>query len=180
MSDRYHPNFENAPRRLQEKKGRPLADVIYRQTFGSGITIARAERDDGEVLDRQHAIDVTISLENGMVILGQEKFLSHKYSHYRSLTIQHWKDPRAHVPGDWFHLASQFYMCGYLTEACTSFDPWVLVKWLDVVLATAAGLIQWQDNRNSDPTRHRSTFRYTIMDDLPAGCIYCSGGLRPR
>ena len=151
----------------QELIGRPIADQIYKDVLGTGISIVR---DVDPYLDQKLGVDAVLILGNGMRLLGQEKFLSHEYASFRSLTVEHYQNPRTKEKGDWFKLACQFYFVGYLTEDETSFSPWVLANWLSVVLATLAGDVRWIDNRNQDG-RARASFRYTIMDDLPYSCV---------
>lgn len=158
-----------ANRFKQELIGRPIADDIYRNTFGTDIDIIR----DVAVLDKEFGVDAVLIVGNGLRLLGQEKFLSHAYARYRSLTVEYYQNWRTKEKGDWFKLACQFYFTGYLTEKEDDFDPWVLANWPAIVLATIQGRVNWQDNRNKDGSA-RASFRYTIMDDLPKDCIIAS------
>lgn len=162
--------FEKDPRRKQELRMRPVADRIYRSIFGDGIKITRTEKEDDATLDRTFAIDVTIGLRNGQILLGQEKFLSFIYRKYRSLTVEYYQNPITKEHGDWFKLAPQIYFTGYCTQDETGFSPWVLVDWAKMVYLSNIGKVQWLDNSNKDG-RARASFKYTIMDKLPEDCI---------
>ena len=169
-------DFERDPRRRQEIRGRPIADHIYRQVFGEQVGIERMERAQDTILDVRFAIDVQLTLPTGMILTGQEKFLSHKYASFRTVTVEYWQNPQTQEPGDWFHLAPQFYFAGYAAQ--DSFDPWVLLDWPQVVLATHAGTLRWEGNQNKDG-RARASFRFCRMDTIPDECVIaCS--FRPQ
>lgn len=163
-------NFENNWRRKQELKLRPVADKIYQEVF-EATNIKRCEPEDDHTLDKEFAIDVTLTLQNMMVLTGQEKFLSHNYASFHSVTVEYMNNPQD--KGDWFKLACQFYMTGYANETNTAFEPWVILNWPQVVICTNAGLITWIDNANKDG-HARASFRYTNMFTIPSSCIVAS------
>lgn len=163
-------NFDSNWRRKQELKMRPYADKIYRQVFGKDIEINRFERDDSHTLDIVFAIDVQIRLSSGQILLGQEKFLSHKYAGFKSLTVEYEQNPQTNEPGDWFKIATQFYFTGYMTEKEDGFEPWVIANWTTMVIDTNKGAITWTHNRNQDGYA-RASFVYTNMTQLPSECI---------
>lgn len=151
----------------QELIGRPIADEIYKDIFGFDIGIVR---DEHPYLDQELGVDVVIRLDNGLRLLGQEKFLSHEYSTFRSITVEHYQDWRTEEEGDWFRLACQFYLTGYLTEDENAFSPWMLADWTSMIIATDNCEIKWHDNKNKNGLA-RASFKYAIMDDLPDYCI---------
>jgi hypothetical protein len=149
---------------------RPVADQVYRRVFGQHIEIQRFDREDGapHILDQAFAIDVQLTLPaSGMAILGQEKFLRAQYASFRTVTVEYWQDPATHEPGDWFRLACQFYFVGYGDG--DAMEPWVLLDWPRVVLATEEGRLCWRNNVNQNG-RARASFRYIPMDELPREC----------
>lgn len=162
-------NFENNSRRKQELAGRPIADKIYHSLFGK-IKIERTEKEDDFTLDKNFAIDVKITLLSGQILLGQEKFLSGEYAKYNSVTVEYYQNPRTREKGDWFKLATQFYFVGYLNEDMTSFKPWVLLDWIQIVLITYKGLMDWieKDNTKSEAM---ASFKYINMNKIPDNCI---------
>jgi hypothetical protein len=159
--------FERDPRRKQELRCRPYADEIYRRVLGAE-KIERAERADDYLLDREYAIDVTVTLPNGMVLNGQEKFLSAEYAKYATATVEYEQNQFTHEPGDWYKLACQFYFVGY--ENGSGFKPWVMLNWPNVVIATNTGIINWRDNRNNNG-RARASFKFLRMADFPESCV---------
>jgi len=163
-------SFDTNPRRLQELSGRPIADEIYRDRFGELTQIVRMDRADQKVLDMRFAIDVELTLANGQILLGQEKFLSCKYASHQSVTVEYEQNQFTGEHGDWFRLAVQFYFVGYLTQDGRDFDPWILLNWPNVVIATNERRIPWKDNKNKDG-RAKASFRYCSMKRFPLDCV---------
>jgi len=156
--------FERDPRRQQEIRLRPRADEVYKLVWGNDIEIKRFNRDI--ILDKIFAIDVQVTLRTGQILLGQEKFLSAKYSKFNSLTVEYMQN--ANEKGDWFKLAAQFYFTGY--EAEVGFIPWVIANWPAIVLATYSGQLKWRYNDNKDG-HAQADFKYVDIDTLPDNCI---------
>ena len=171
-------NFENNWRRQQEIKMRPYVDKIYNNIFNSNVGIKRFESIDEFILDKKFAIDVQLTLSNGQILLGQEKFLSNKYARYRTITVEYKQNPITDEDGDWFKLAPQIYFVGYINATNDGFDPWVLMNWTNLVLNSNNNNITWSFNNNKYDGA-RASFTYTIMDDLPSECIIdCSWNKR--
>jgi len=118
----------------------------------------------------EFAIDVTLTLPNGMKLNGQEKFLSFQYASFGTLTVEYMQNPVIDEKGDWFKLAPQFYFCGYFNEDNTDFIKYVIVNWPKLVLHTNAGNAKWHDNKNKDGYA-RASFRYIYFEDIPTDCI---------
>ena len=158
-------DFNLDPRKIQELRCRPYADVIYRKVFGDAISIIR----DGDlVLDKEFAIDVRIILKNGMNLLWQEKFLSKKYAGFGSVTVEYYQNQWTKERGDWFRMGVQLYFVGY--EADEGFRPFVLLDWARVTIDSCRDVIHWIHNTNNDG-RARASFAYTPIRDLPSDCI---------
>jgi hypothetical protein len=160
--------FERDPRRQQELRCRPYADEVYRKLFGKDIDIKRFECEDNYLLDKTFAMDVQITLTSGMILTGQEKFLSQKYASYETVTIEDLQNPATGEHGDWFKMAVQFYFTGY--ENCKGFNPWILLNWPAVALATERNKVIWYSNRNKDG-HARASFKCAKMKSFPADCI---------
>jgi len=154
----------------QEAIGGPIADRIYHSIFGPEATI---ERTHGNQLDREFSIDVIIRSPDLMPVTIQEKFLSFEYATFRSLTVEYMQDHKNNEKGNWFHLACQLYLVGYLTEDESDFLPWVLVDVVKLNIATVKKEVLWKTNINKDG-RAKASFRYTVMDSLPGYCIIAS------
>lgn len=166
-------NFNNDIRKKQELLGRPIAEVIYRQVFGDNIEIVRFEHEDNYELDRTFAMDVKIINPTGLILIGQEKFLSNEYIRFKTLTIEYMQNPSTQERGDWFKMAVQFYFVGYFNKLQTGFDLWVVADWARVVLETLNENIFWEINSNKNG-KARANFKYCIMTSLPDNCIISS------
>jgi hypothetical protein len=158
-------SFERDPRRVQEKRCRPYADIIYHSVFGDDIKIVR---DANIILDKEFAIDVQIRLDSGLVLLGQEKFLSENYAKYATVTVEYYQNQFTKERGDWFKIGVQFYFTGYETK--NGFNPYILLNWPQTVLATDVGLIKWLYNTNKDG-HAKASFMYYSMSKFPSSCI---------
>jgi hypothetical protein len=163
--------FLSDPRKRQELKGRNAADRIYRQWLGD-VGIDRHEKENGvSILDVRFAIDNIVTTNNGMILTGQEKFLSSRYAHYGSITVEYYQNQYTEEHGDWFNLACQFYFCGYLNDKQDDFIIAYIMNWPAIVIATNSKEIKWHHNRNKDG-RARASFAYTKMSTLPHDCIF--------
>jgi hypothetical protein len=163
-------NFDNNWRRKQELLMRPCADNIYKGIFGDKITIKRFDNVDEHVLDIKFAIDVMIKLTNGQILLGQEKFLSHQYAIYKTVTVEYKQNPKTDEDGDWFKLASQIYFVGYSNKLKNGFDLWAMLNWAELVICNNKGLVNW-DIKNNKFDGARASFATAKLYDLPDSCI---------
>lgn len=167
--------FDKDPRRRQELMGRPIADAIYQSVFGKNINITRYEHGDNFILDTKFAVDVELEFPSGLILTGQEKFLSLKYADYNSITVEYMNNE--FELGNWFNLAAQFYMVGYFTQDYEGFNPWIISNWAAIVWQTLLGNIEWHDNENKDG-HAQASFKYCDMRALPQDCIIASSFLR--
>lgn len=169
-------DFDRDPRRQQEYRLRPWANAIY-QNLWPGVSTRRKTTETATVLDRVHGIDLDLVLPNGMVLTVQEKFLSAGVAGFESLTVEYMQNPATGERGDWFHLGCQMYFCGYERQDGHGFGLWVLANWPAVVIASAAGQIDWHDQINKDG-HARASFRWCKIRQLPPACIYAASWLR--
>lgn len=81
------------------------------------------------ILDKEHAIDMRIQMPNGTHLLGQEKTLRHQFYKYRTFTVEFWQNRYAKPPepGEFFKIASQFYLHGYGDESGQEFVEWKII-----------------------------------------------------
>jgi len=159
-------SFENDPRRQQEIRGRPIADKIYCKQWGSDIEIVRTEFGEDCTLDQEFAIDVVITFPNGQILIGQEKFLSHQYASFGTITIEYEQNQNTGEKGDWFKGGWMFYFTGYFTKNEDGFMPWVLANYPSIVLATQEDRIIWRLRANNDG-KALASFMWTNIAELP-------------
>ena len=171
-------SFDRHPRKLQELRGRPFADEVYKRELGA-VEISRLDQGDGDrfLLDKEFAIDVILKMPTGHQLTGQEKFLSYQYEGFNSVTVQYLEDPLTGKPGDWFTGAFQFYFVAYFNHNNTGWLKWAILNWVNIVLATRDGDVLWhdQENKYSDA---KSTLRWCKVDLLPIDCVVAQQGFR--
>lgn len=171
-------DFDRNPRRQQELRGRPFADAVYCDCLGA-TAVNRFERDDGEahVLDQTFAIDAEIVLPTGQKLTCQEKFLSHQFAQYNSVTFEYMQDPGSGEQGDWFRLCAEVYFVAYFDAAQAGFLKWALLDVPLLKILTAEGRVHWTDRQNNKGGA-RASFRYTDVGKLPAGCVLFQQGFQ--
>lgn len=165
---------------------RPVADALYQTLIPDITDIKRFDKDKERlILDREFGIDIQFTFVNGMILTGQEKFreFSRKREglglpQYSDVTVELYNDPILKVKGDWFTLASQFYFDGFASKDETRFERWILLDWLQIVLATIKGNISWRISGQSDG-RAKASFKYTPFNSLPANCIIATNSNHP-
>lgn len=164
-------DFDANWRKRQEIAGRPFADDAYKSLFGD-CEIQRFERQDEYLLDKVHAIDGHVILPTtGHIITFQEKFLSHEQSKFNSITVEYMqKHEIAKERGDWFKMAVQLYFVAYFNADNSGFCKWVMVDWLQMVMETLKGNIQWKDQINKHDGAQAS-FKWVNIDLLPGRCV---------
>lgn len=167
-------NFDNDLRRKHEIAMRPIVNRVYDYVW-PGCAYQRFDKSES-VLDIKYGIDVKVTLPNGMALFGQEKVLRADYRHYETVTVEYYNVPKNKIPGDWFHLAAQFYFCGYANVAKTTITPWVLLDWPAIILATQKGLLRWSKPRDNSMTVAQANFRHIRMVDIPDRCIIAKWG----
>ena len=126
--------FEDTPEYRFSLGMRPACDRVLREVFGVDAgDIERFEKPDALfILDKEHAIDMRVRLRNGAYVLGQEKTLRHQNYRYRTFTIEYWQNRHVQPqePGEFFKIASQFYLHGYADETETDFVEWKVLDTL--------------------------------------------------
>jgi len=127
--------FEDTNEYQQSLRMRPACDAVLCSVFGvQPDAIERFEKGDPLfILDQEHAIDVRVTLANGTRLLGQEKALSYKFYRYKTFTVEFWQNRYTKEPGEFFKIASQFYLHGYSDETGTSFIEWKILNVLELI-----------------------------------------------
>lgn len=162
--------FENNPRKKQELSMRDKADLLYKTLLPNLKSIIRYDQAEKFILDKEHGIDAVLIFNNQQLITLQEKFLSHQYAKYKSLTVEYEQNPQTHEMGDWIKLACQMYFTGYINERGDAFEFYVLVDFARLVIETQKGNAAWRQNANRDG-HARASFKYIHFDAIPSSCI---------
>lgn len=127
------------------------------------------------VLDKQFAIDMQVRLKNGSQLTGQEKALSYKFYKYKTFTMEFWQNRFTKEPGEFFKIASQFYLHGYSDDTGIEFIEW---KIIDILR-----LVEWLKSYGTDALSQktkpaggsRAAFLPIPYDRIPAGLIFAQG-----
>ena len=122
-------NFENTPEYQQSLRMRPACDRVLCEVFKTTPDkIERFPKDSPLfVLDKEFSIDLRVVLPNGSNLTGQEKTLSYKYYTFRTFTIEFWQNRHTKEPGEFFKIASQFYLHGYSDITGVEFIEWKII-----------------------------------------------------
>jgi len=118
------------------------------------------------VLDQQFHIDVVLTLMNNSTLTGQEKALSNRFYGFRTFTMEFYQNRHTKERGEFFKIASQFYLHGYSDETGLEFCEWYI---FDVLR-----LIEWLKGYGEDalakqtrPSTSRASFLPIKYDRIP-------------
>lgn len=128
--------FNEHWRKIQSALSLPWNDEIYR-SYLSARKIHRPldESDYRFELDLCLGIDATLTTSCGVSLYAQEKCLSAEYSRFNSISIERYQNHRTLERGDWYSIAADVYLCGYMTEDGSGYERWVLINWPSVKIA---------------------------------------------
>ena len=159
--------------RLLAEKAIPYQNIIYHNVFDISA-INRFQREDNIILDRQYHIDVELVLTNGIKLLGQEKALRYKFSHYNTFTIEFYQNRHTKEMGEFFNLGAQFYLHGYWNKDETGFLKWYFIKIFDFLTFLKKQPIKSLES-HTKPSTSRASFYYMNYNDIPSDFIYSKG-----
>lgn len=170
-------SFEDTPEFRQSILMRPACNRVLCEVFRVGEDkIIRFEKPDGpHVLDQEFAIDLKVLLPCGGQVSGQEKALSFKFYKYRTFTIEFWQNWRTKEPGEWFKIASQFYLSGYSDSSGVEFLEWKIISMLELLTWLRGYSIEALSGKCKKSGGSRATFLPIPYDKLPKNCVFASG-----
>ena len=169
-------SLQNTKEWKQSINMRPACDRVFREVFGSGCSVIRYEQDDGpHILDSEFAIDLKVITPCGAQLSGQEKALSNHFYKFKTFTIEFYQNRYTREPGEFFKIASQFYLSGYSDRTGVEFIEWHIIKMFD--------FINWIRNTNTQklaaickPSTSRANFLPIPYHKIPQAFIFASGG----
>lgn len=131
-------NFEQTPEYIRSLKMQSACDDVLCSVFGiQKQNIYRFKKgDELSILDQQFHIDVIVKMPNNSTLTGQEKTLSNKFYKYRTFTMEFYQNRFTKEYGEFFKIASQFYLHGYSDITGYKFTEWYifdifkLIDWL--------------------------------------------------
>lgn len=168
-------SLEQTPEYKLSMAMRPACNRVLCDIFGvPESNIQRFTKDDRLfILDKEHAIDARIQLPNGAILLGQEKTLRFDFYKYRTFTIEFWQNRYANPrePGEFFKIASQFYLHGYADQTGEEFIEWKIID----VLRFMAWLKDCPQDKLAKRAKpagpSRAAFLPIEYDKIPRECI---------
>ncbi len=155
---------------------RPACDRVLCEVFGIKDTSIIRYQSEGEahILDTEFAIDLKIILPCGGQLSGQEKALSNKYYRFKTFTMEFYQNRHTREPGEFFKIASQFYLSGYSDDTGIEFIEWHIIKMFD--------FMNWIRNSSVDklaercrPSTSRANFLPIPYKKIPSQFIFASG-----
>ncbi|NLH78626.1 MAG: hypothetical protein GX465_16480 [Acidobacteria bacterium] len=174
--------FEQTPEYQQSMRMRGACDRVICHVFG--VTPDRIERFDKSgdlfVLDKEFAIDMRVRLQNDSQITGQEKTLSYQFYKYRTFTIEFWQNRFTREPGEFFHIASQFYLHGYSDQTGTHFEEWIILDILEFMHYLRRNSIDDLASRTRPAGGSRAAFLPIPYDNIPPQFIKARGERKTR
>lgn len=166
----------DTPEGKQSLRMRPACNRVLSEVFNvNSDSIVRYEQEEGpHILDSEFAIDLKVILSCGAQLSGQEKALSHHYYMYRTFTIEFYQNRNTKEPGEFFKIASQFYLSGYSNETGVEFIEWKIIKMFDFMdWLRNAGVQKLEDK--CKPSTSRASFLPIPYSKIPNSFIFADG-----
>lgn len=162
----------------QSIKMRPACNRVLSEVFGvASNSIVRYEQEgDPHVLDTEFAIDLKIILPCGAQLSGQEKALSYNFYKYKTFTMEFYQNRYKQEPGEFFKIASQFYLSGYSDESGVEFVEWHIIKLFDFINWIRRCSTKKLAEKCKPAGGSRASFLPVPYNKIPANFIYASGG----
>lgn len=170
-------NLYDTPEGKQCLKMRPACNRVLAEVFDiSESDIIRFEQEDGpHILDVEFAIDLKLAMPCGAQLSGQEKALSNHFYSFRTFTIEFYQNRFTKELGEFFKIASQFYLSGYSDRTGIEFVEWHIIKMFDFI-----NWIKYQSieslAKKCKPSTSRANFLPIYYKDIPTRLYFASGG----
>jgi hypothetical protein len=173
-------NFDQTPEVILSNNMRGACDRVLNHCF-SPKQIKRFTRDDELfVLDKHFHIDLVLTLPNGSQLTGQEKTLSNKFYSFRTFTMEFYQNRYTKEPGEFFHIASQFYLHGYAHKNQKNFVEWMIVDLLLLLDWLKSKPIEDLEKQTRSSEGSRASFFYIPYDTIPKEFILHHWKYKPQ
>lgn len=159
-------SFEQTREYKQSKSMNPHCDEIYYNVFNA----TKVKRTKDTPLDMEFAIDVVVSLANGSIITGQEKALSYSNIKYGTLTMEFYQNRNTKERGEFFKIASQFYLSGYANSSLNGFASWHILDMVRLIPWINSAYNLEQLETMSKPSSGLASFIAIPYEDIPEYC----------
>ena len=165
--------FDETPEVQQSIRMRPACDDVMCDVFN--VTSDKIERFDKStdlfILDQQFAIDLRVKLPNNTQITGQEKALSYKFYKFRTFTMEFWQNRHTKEPGEFFKIASQFYLHGYSDASGVRFIEWKIIDILKLIVWLKSYGVEALARKTRPSGGSRAAFLPIPYDKIPKDFI---------
>lgn len=127
--------FEDTPEFIQSANMQPACNRVLRSVFGvTDNDIKRFKKgDELFLLDQHFHIDVVVTMPNNSTLTGQEKTLSNHFYKFKTFTMEFYQNRFTRERGEFFKIASQFYLHGYSDRTGKEFIEWFIFDILKVI-----------------------------------------------
>ena len=152
---------------------RPACDRALCSAFSiTPDKIKRFNRADGLfILDQEFHVDVIITLQNNSQLTGQEKALTYEFSSFRTFTIEFYQNRYTKEHGEFFKIASQFYLHGYSDSSGIEYKEYIILDVLKFINHMKQKPIEYFEKNMRPAGGSRASFFYIRYDDIPSECI---------
>ena len=171
------PAFKETPEYIQSLKMRPACNRVLREVFrvDEGNIVRYSQKDGVHILDQEFAIDLKVTLPSGGQLSGQEKALSYHFYHYKTFTMEYWQNRYTKEPGEWFKIASQFYLSGYSDKSGIEFIEWKIIKMFPFMIWLNRFVPEQLSDKVKPSGGSRAGFLPVPYKVIPGDCIYAEG-----
>lgn len=144
----------------------PHCNEIYYNVFNA----QKVKRTSDTPLDMEFAIDVIVELPNGSILSGQEKALSYAYAKYDTFTMEFYQNRNTKERGEFFKIASQFYLSGYANSSLNGFASWHILNMPNLIMWINSVYNLEQLEAMSKPSTGLASFIAINYQDIPEHC----------
>ena len=159
-------SFKDTAEYKQSASMNPHCNDIYYKVFNA----TSIKRTQDTPLDMEFAIDVIVKLPNGSQLTGQEKALSYSYSKYNTFTMEFYQNRSTKEQGEFFKIASQFYLSGYINHSLNGFASWKIIDMPRLMLWINSVYNLEQLELKSIPSSGLASFIAIPYPDIPKDC----------
>jgi hypothetical protein len=161
-------SFEETAEYIQSKNMQPACDKVLMSAFDIDIKdIKRFKKGEEKfILDQEFHIDVVLTLKNGSTITGQEKTLSNKFYKFKTFTMEFYQNRFTKEKGEFFKIASQFYLHGYSDETGFEFKEWYIFDVVKILNWLKACKVSDLENRTR-PSTSKASFLFIDYNKIP-------------
>ena len=160
--------FEETPEYIQSINMQPACNKVLSDVFDVNIDSIKRfnKKDDKFILDQEFHIDVILTLKNGSSITGQEKSLSNKFYKFKTFTMEFYQNRFTKEKGEFFKIASQFYLHGYSDESGFEFKEWYIFDVIKILNWLKSYEVS-QLEKNTRPSTSNASFLYIPYNKIP-------------